>query len=243
MTGAPVPPTLLLTRPQAQSQPLAAALEAEGWRTIVWPLLEIVDVGPPPDLSGAQAVLLSSANAARRLGLCDIPALCVGPATAEAASRTGARNVLSADGDADALARLAARTLLPEKGPVLFARGAEVAGNLAGALMAAGFEVREQVVYAARPARAAPFATAHALAAGEVAAVVFYSPRSAQVFAGLAEGFRAGLARTAAVAISAAAAVPLEGLGFGAVSVAARPDGAAMLDAIRALREGGGAAS
>lgn len=236
-------PTVLLTRPREQSQALAKALAAEGWRCLIWPLLEIDDSGPPPDLAGVQAALFSSANAARRLGPTGVPVLCVGSATARAATEAGARTVVSADGDAAALAELAAARLDPRDGPVLFARGAEVAGDLAGALRARGFDLREQIVYAARPTRKAPADVAAALAGGAVAAAAFYSPRSALVFAGFARPWRAGLGRMTAVAISAAAAAPLAGLGFAAVAVAATPDGAAMVAALRRVRNCGGAAS
>lgn len=118
-----------------------------------------------------------------------------------------------------------------------------MAADLAGALRAEGFEVREQIVYAARPAIAAPPEIASALAAGRVTALAFYSPRTAQVFAGLAEPFRDGLAHATAVAISHAAAAPLQGAGFGALRIADRPDGAAMRAALRRLRDAGGAAS
>ncbi|MFN3614605.1 MAG: uroporphyrinogen-III synthase, partial [Rubrimonas sp.] len=81
-------PAILLTRPAAQAQPLAQALRAEGWEPIIWPLLRIEAVAQA-DPAGAQAVLLTSANAAAQTRAAAVPALCVGPDTARAARAAG----------------------------------------------------------------------------------------------------------------------------------------------------------
>lgn len=229
-------PAILLTRPQDESAALAETLAPLGWRPLVWPLIAIEATGAAPDLRGAQAVLFSSANAARRTNPAPIPAFCVGAATARAAREAGFADVRAAEGDAKALLALALGALGPGGGPVAFARGETVAADIAGALRAAGFTVRESVVYAARPATAAPPPVADALAGGAVAAATFYSPRTAQVFARFAAPWRAGLGACAGVAISAAAAAPLADLGFRRIVVADRPDGPAMLRAIAAAR-------
>ncbi len=234
---------VLLTRPEPQSRALAATLAQDGFHPLIWPLLRIAPRGPAPALEDFQAVIVSSANAARRLPPTALPVLCVGAATAQAAREAGAEQVFSADGDAAALAALAARLLSPGAGPVLFARGEEVAGDPGAALTARGFDLRERVVYAARPARAAPKPVAAALAAGAVDVAAFYSPRSAAAFAARAAPWRRGLAATEALAISAAAAEPLAGLGFGGLRVAQAPNGAAMLAALRAGSQGAGAAT
>jgi uroporphyrinogen-III synthase len=228
-------PGVLITRPEPQGRALAAALAVEGWRPILWPLMTVEGL-VAPDLLGAQAVLLTSANAARLTPPAAIPALCVGAATARAAREAGFDDVRSADGDAAALAALARAMLDPSAGPVAFPHGETVAGDLADRLRAAGFVVVEQTVYLTVPARAAPPDVAEALRRGEAAAALFYSPRTARIFADLSADWREGLARTTAVAISAAAAGPLGGLGFAAVRVADRPDDAAMRGALAATR-------
>jgi uroporphyrinogen-III synthase len=229
-------PAVLITRPEAQSRALAAELAAEGWRPLVWPLLTIAPLGRP-DFAGAQAALFTSANAARLAEGAPIPALCVGAATARAAR--GFAETVVAEGDAAALAALARARLDPAAGPLVFARGADVSADLAGALRAAGFAVREQVVYEARPADAAPPEVAGALAGGGLAAALFYSARTAEAFARLAGPWRAALGGAAAVAISAAAAAPLGGAGFARVLTAARPDDAAMRAALATARPKG----
>jgi uroporphyrinogen-III synthase len=239
-------PTVLVTRPAGEAAPFAARLSAAGWRPILWPLLEIVPRGAAPELAGAQAALLTSANAARavagRLGTARPRALCVGAATARAAAAAGfAAETPGASGDGAALAAWAAARLDPADGPLVFLRGAEIAGDPAGALRAAGFTVREQVVYAARPAMAAPPAVDAALGRGEIDAATFFSPRAAATFAALAQPWRVGLAGATAAAISPAAAAPLAGLGFARVAAATRPDAAAvealLAEALEGARE------
>lgn len=231
-------PAVLLTRPRAQSEATAASLVAEGVRVLVWPVLEIAPTGAPVEADGAQALLLTSANAARAAAMPALPALCVGAATAAAARAAGCPVVESANGDAAALAAHVVATRDPAAGPLLFLRGETVAGDLAGALREAGFAVREIVVYAARPGADPDPAVADALRSGALTACAYYSPNAAATFAARAQALGARLGRCAAVAISPAAARPLQSCGFARTVVADRPDGAAMRAAVVAVAFG-----
>jgi len=231
-------PAILLTRPRAESRTLATSLRAEGWRPLIWPALTIAPTGDMPDLAGAQAVLFSSARAARAAPPAAIPAFCVGDATARAARKAGFGDVRSASGDAAALAALVGEALSPAGGPLAFVRGAQVAADLAGMLRARGFDVRETIAYAATPAGPPPVGIAAAVAEGRVAAAAFYSPRTAGSFAAMARYWGDGLRATTAVAISAATAASLAELCFARIAIAGEPSGAAMRAAIRAAWPG-----
>lgn len=230
-------PVILITRAEPEATALAKFLRPQGWAPLVWPLLHIAPVGTAPSGAGVQAVLMTSANAARTLPasrLVPLPSacLCVGTATAKAAEAAGYHGIATAGGDAAALARHAEATLDPAAGALLFLRGETVAGGLAEPLRQAGFTLREAVVYRAEAAEAVPAPVMAALERGDIVAATFYSPRAAAIFAGLTAAPCAGLGRTTAIAISGNAAAPLDALGFGAVTVAARPDALAMQDAI-----------
>lgn len=229
-------PTILLTRPHEKGAALARVLEDAGWRALLWPLTAVETIAAPPDLSRAQAVLFTSAAAAERTGPAGIPAFCVGATTAAAARRAGFADVRDAAGDAAALAALICASLDPQAGPLVLARGADTAFDLAGALGAAGFSVTERVLYAAAPTGPAPARIAEALQCGAVDCALFYSPRAASLFAGRAAPWREGLSRAVAVAISRAVAAPLSQCGFGAVRVASAPTGAAMREQAESLR-------
>src|SRR5471032_1813557 len=140
--------------------------------------------GPEIGLADVQAILATSANGvralARRSQRRDVPLFAVGPQTAHAALLLGFENVKSADGDAAALALAACRWAEPGKGALLHVAGEGNDGRLAQNLP--GFNVRREILYAVTGAEKMPDAAASALRAGELDAVLFYSPRSAAVF-------------------------------------------------------------
>lgn len=228
---------VLLTRPRDRSERLAKALEREGWRVFIWPVIEIEPLlREPPKLGDAAAVLFTSARGVEAAGAAASappPAFCVGAATAAAARAAGYGDVRSADGDAAALAALVKARARPEAGPLVHVRGEHSAGDVAEALEAEGFDVRSVVAYRAAASDGPPPEIVEALEAGVFDAAAFYSPRSGAIFAGLMRPeWRAALAATTAVAISAAAAAALSGAGFGRIVVAAAPNGDAMRAAI-----------
>ena len=60
---------VMITRPRADAERLAALLDDRGIESLIEPLLEITfNADPPLDLDGVRALLLTSANGARALG-------------------------------------------------------------------------------------------------------------------------------------------------------------------------------
>ncbi|QDL91461.1 uroporphyrinogen-III synthase [Paroceanicella profunda] len=234
---------LLITRPEPQAAGFAQRV-AEAWpgafRPLLMPLTEIVDEPADISLDGVQALLFTSANGVRAFCALSaarhLPALCVGDATAEAAAAAGFA-AESAQGDASALATLAARAALPGGGDYLWPHGRSTAGDIAGALAAEGVGVREAVVYDARPVAGIPASVAARLEEGGLRVATFLSPRAARLFAGLAETALAqgqgwALGATAALCISRAASAPLSGLGFERLCLADRPDAEAVIEGL-----------
>jgi uroporphyrinogen-III synthase len=222
---------ILLTRPRDDTAALAETLKAAGHHVLSEPMLDIRFVpGAAVDLDGAQAVLFTSANGVRAFAAVetrrDLPAFAVGEATAAAARRAGFARVEGAAGRVDDLVLLVRDRLTPGAGPVVHAAGRDVAGDLAGELGHAGFEVRRAVLYTAEAARALSAGTVLALSRGEIDAVLFYSARSAQTFRHLIEdgGLTFSVGRTAALGLSPAAIEPVKSLPWARVESAARPD-------------------
>ena len=234
---------VLITRPLEDSRRVADALEADGIACLIWPLTRIVPTMTALRVpQGVGGLLFTSANGVRAFatlsGRRDLPALCVGARTAEAARGAGFGSVLSAEGDAQALAGLAGRSGIRA---FLHPRGRDAAGDLKGRLAGTGQRVTEAVVYEARETGPPAAPVAAALARGAVDLVTAWSRRNAEILARRLPEAGAALGGTDALAISPAAAGPLAGAGFRRVAVAERPDGAAMLAAIRAAaRRGGG---
>lgn len=232
---------VMITRPREDAEPLAGLLGQRGVETLIAPLLSVVYLdGPPLDLDGVQALLVTSANGARALARRaprrDLPMLAVGDASARAASEAGFAAVESAAGDVAALARLAGDRLDPAAGALVHAAGGKVAGDLAGMLGRAGFDIRREVLYQARPAKRLPAAAARALAEGSLDGVLFHSPRTAAAFVGLARKARLVRAcrRLVAWCLSPAVAEQAGAIAWRELWVAARPEQAAMVEAIGA---------
>jgi uroporphyrinogen-III synthase len=238
---------VLVTRPEADAAPLAAALAARGHTAVIEPLLVIVarpDVAV--DLAGIQALALTSANGARilaeRTARRDLPVFAVGDATAAAARAAGFTEVASAGGDVDDLAALLTARLDPGGGAVFHAAANRPAGDLKGRLEAAGFTVRRVALYDALPRQAFSPAVGAALRDGLIDAVLFFSPRTGKTFVRLlsGSGLTAQCGRITAVCLSAAVAEDIKQLPWRALCIAAQPTQAALLDSLAALEEPNG---
>jgi len=226
----------LVTRPRHEGAALAALLAKRGIDTIIEPLIEITKRATAlPTLAEAQAILCTSANGVRVLASESsergVPIFAVGDATARAAHETGFREVESAGGDVGDLARLVCRHLRPEDGKLLHIAGSEVAGDLAATLGIHGFTLERLVLYDACAATSLTPAAARLIEDRQIELALFFSPRTAAIFARLVEaaGVADGLAMTTALSISPAADAALATLTFRERAIAAAPTQAALL--------------
>jgi uroporphyrinogen-III synthase len=214
-------------------------LEEKGHRVALEPLLEIVLLKDAAvDLTGVQALLFTSANGVRAFAQLqarrDLPVYAVGDSTARAALEAGFAQIESANGDVDDLARLVGRCCDPAKGALLHPAASQLAGDLAGLLSQQGFEIRRAVIYEAKAAERLSEPTIRLFQENAIDGVLFFSPRTAQSFASLANGanIQERLASVTAYALSEAVAKRLECLSFRTVRIAESPDQAALLDCI-----------
>jgi uroporphyrinogen-III synthase len=200
----------------------------------VMPVLRVelvtdVTIGP----RAFAGILMTSANAARAVaqhravaGLRPLPVFAVGEKTRAAAESAGFLTVISADGDAAALAALIASRVAP--GPLLYLAGEERTGDLELVLRKRQFAVDTVVVYRAVMIHELAPLVKEALNAGSLDGVLHFSRRSVEALLAAARG--AGLhAKVMALrhyCLSAQVAAALEGA---TVHVAARPDEQALL--------------
>jgi uroporphyrinogen-III synthase len=225
---------LLVTRPQSDAERTAAALRARGHSVLVMPVLRVELV---TDVTIAQrafaGILMTSANAAQAVaqhpaiaGLRPLPVFAVGEKTRAAAESAGFLTVISADGDAAALAALVASQMAP--GPLLYLAGEERMGDLDLVLRRRQFAVDTVVVYRAVMIHELAPPVEQALNAGALDGVLHFSRRSVEALLAAARG--AGL-HTKVMALrhyclSAQVAAALEGA---TVLVATHPDEQALL--------------
>jgi uroporphyrinogen-III synthase len=226
---------LLLTRPEPDAQRTAAALRIRGHEVLTAPLLVIeptnADLGPPP----WDAVMMTSASAARALSshprlkdVLPLPVFAVGGRTAAAAREVGF-GVTSADGNAADLIALVARRFSPPA-RLLYLAGADQTRDLAAELGRHGIKVRSVELYRARALASLPAAADAALRARALDGALHFSRRSAEAFLGCAEqsGLIEPALRIRHFCISERAAEPLRARGA-STEVAARPQEDAMI--------------
>lgn len=175
-------PTLLLTRPAAQSAEFVAMCEAKtGFRlpVVLSPLMEIEPLGDAPDPAQSGALIFTSSNGLRILAeqynLHGCLAYCVGTRTTELARSKGL-NAFEAGRNVEELTAYLAGVV--QTGHLLHIRGVHTRGNLTGRLQDIGIPIDEAVIYdqVSRPLTQA----AQALLSGRSPVVVpVFSPRSA----------------------------------------------------------------
>jgi uroporphyrinogen-III synthase len=228
---------LLVTRPSPDGERTAAELRARGHQVLLAPLLRIeaitdADIGSGP----WAALLLTSANGARairmhkrRAELLALPVLAVGRASAEAAREAGFSDVVSASGDADDLARLAAGRFAGAPWPLLYLAGKHRARDLAGNLGSRGVAVQTAVIYRAVAASRLPAEAEAQLRAGTIDGVLHFSPRSADSYLSCARDLMDRALAPVHFCLSERVAAPLRRAGVADIRLADRPHEAALL--------------
>lgn len=230
-------PALLVTRPQPDADRLAGYLDALGIEPVLAPMLTARASGEPvPNPEGFAALAATSANAFRflaRRGLADrfthLPVFAVGDQTALEAERAGFANVTIAAGTLSDLAHTIIQN--PPPGPIFYPAAHHRSGDLAGLLAGRGIKVSTHVLYEMIAVERFPSGIADKLHGGNIAGALFYSRRTAEVFASLCAGdnfapVRSGLE---ALCLSENCAAPLIERRFVRISLADYPSGEAMM--------------
>ena len=198
---------LLVTRPEPDASHQGAELGALGHRAIVEPMLDIVfGEDQTLDLEGVQALIATSRNGLRALermasieAACKLPLFAVGPASAEKARALEFSKIHQGPGDGRGLAALVRETVDPKAGALLHLAGAYLAGDLKGRLEAAGYEMRQPVLYKAQAREKLSDRARQALGAGDIEGVILMSPRTATIYARLVA--ESGVAEAAGQAV------------------------------------------
>lgn len=227
---------LLLTRAQPEAQASAERLRRLGHDVRIAPMLDIAILPPPAALRDPAAIALTSANAVRAVATWPqarawtaVQVFAVGEATAEAARAAGFTRVTSAKGGSAELAALIA-TLGAGAGPVLCPVAETPAGDLVGALRAAGLAVHRVTAYRATAATELQAPARDAIVSRALDAILFYSERGATTFVGLVTGdsLPEHLAGVRLLALSVQVAGPLRALRAARLSVADQPTEASL---------------
>jgi uroporphyrinogen-III synthase len=223
--------SILIVRPQPGASATEKRATALGLRPIVAPLFSVRPLDwEAPDPAGFDAVLLTSANAARHGGaqmrlLTALPCYAVGEATAAAAENTGFGDLRAGPSDGPAAVAMMAKDGVK--------RAFHPCGRDHVDLAQAGIAIERRPVYASDEVASLPVAAEAAIAAG--ALILAHSPRAGALLARLIPD-RSG---SALAAISAAAADAAGG-GWRSKAVAPSPSDEALLELAAKLCQIGG---
>ena len=243
--------SVLVTRPAPDNERTASALRERGFDVLLAPMLRFEPIALPDDAGrDAAAVIVTSSNALRAAApqlagshLLQLPLFAVGGHTADAAREAGFTQVMSADGDADALRALVTERVMTgrtgARPTLLYLAGADISRDLASELAERGFDVVTQTVYRMAQVTALPREACEAFAANGIEAVLHYSRRSAAAFVAAvrADGVEISALAVPHRCLSANVAEVLRDAGATQVTISAHPDEKDMLEGLtRALR-------
>jgi len=202
---------ILVTRPEPGASETAERLRVLGYEVIKAPFLAVERIAARLPRA-FQACLITSANACWALPA-GVRTFAVGDATAAKARDQGAGPVCSANGDAAALAALAADNCDPKAGPLLLLAGEGQGLDLCKALHDRGFRMIRRVVYRAIPPKQFPTPAEKAIAAGDIDTALFFSAETARAFVRLCPaGLKDQVRQIRAITISPAVSRALKSL-------------------------------
>ncbi len=229
---------VLVLRPQPGADEMAEQLAKENFAPVLAPIFQISALGISlPKLSGFSALIFTSANGVRQFARLSserkLPVLAIGPRTAQSADDAGFEQVRHFDGNRTEL--LAA---LQRDASYLHLHGAHQAGNLSAEAKSHGLSCQSLAIYRSQALNSLP-ASACAFLQKPDGAIVFFSPRAAQIFNHLAnnQGLLDNTKRFYAITISSSVAGNLNPHQWKAISIASRPNMAGIISALRKLSE------
>jgi uroporphyrinogen-III synthase len=225
MLGFSLPTTVLISRPKNDAEVLRRALLAQNKdaHVIVAPVIEITSVPFKAHKDHFDAYILTSKHgvpAAVKFAV----ALCVGDATAEAATQAGLQ-AISARGTSRELVTLAQQSGFSK---LLYLRGEHIHGDLEKDLNLAGLDVESSIVYRQEACAFSP-EVQYELAQLKMICVPVYSARSARI---ISQNLRSFEGEIIVVAISKVAASGWSGSNPDRIILAQAPNSEAMMAAI-----------
>ncbi|MDJ0922447.1 MAG: uroporphyrinogen-III synthase [Henriciella sp.] len=233
MNAVPV----IITRAEPGASQTAQAVEALGFQPILSPMLELrrdADVSLP-QTSDVSGLIFTSANGVRFYAEMepsrDLPAWCVGPATAAEARLAGFRTVHESAGNSVDLANFIAAHAPSSDLPLLHVANAAATGELARSLDALGYRSIFAPLYRAIPAPSLSDGALACFASQHPAILLVHSGKGADAVMAATQGCVPQHIHS--VAISERAAAPLKRAGLLTISVADAPNEEALMLALR----------
>jgi uroporphyrinogen-III synthase len=236
--------SVLITRPLAASEALAAELKREKYEPVIEPLLEIVPLAEPlPDVN-VQAVMITSPNSLDALAgnphvsrLFHLPCFCVGARTAAKAKEFGFLHVSHSSNDGRELAQLVVSSLTHNCRVILHICGRDVASTAQEELHKSSYQVTRWFVYTARKAVDFTPDTLKRFEKKKLDAVLVFSTRTADALAVLMtkHHLTGACKKMAAIGLSEAATGPLKPFSWQVLAHADMPSEDAMMECLKRI--------
>lgn len=230
--------TILITRPQPDAGRLAKRLREKGELTLIDPLLKVEFINLQLNLKGVQAILVTSLNGIRALAHANPERghllYTVGPGSANEARSLGFKNVKYASGNIQGLTEKIKQELSPFKGKMIYVCGDVVRGDIVGELKSQGFETERYMMYRTKEATTFKVKTLKAFKAGEISLILFFSPRTVDIFVKLLQksSLNSVCQSISALCLSIAVKDRLKDLHWKSIQVPERPSQIALLKLI-----------
>jgi uroporphyrinogen-III synthase len=228
-------PYALITRPTSDAETTYSELEEIGVASFIEPMLHVNYLEPKIKIN-TEKIIITSGHAARALSNIakDIKIIAVGKHTEQVAMELGFTDIEHADGDSKALVDFIKAKYSPPNDSFIYAAAPITAGNLQEGLQKCGFNIRKIEVYEALPAEKLSDECITKLKQQAFDLIVFYSPRTAEVFASLItkHALEQTLITTRAFCLSKNVAEPIKKLQFAKINVAKKPENQYLLELI-----------
>lgn len=223
--------TIVIARTPEDGDELEQAVRAAGYTPLVEPVLTVEHLDTAfPALEGDEALIFTSANAVRALAaktsVRSNPVYTVGRNTADEARQQGFTNIETAAGKVEDLAEMLKNPVKSALISPIYVRGEQISQDLAKILGENGLKCREVVIYRTKSAESLSVNLLQGLDNREIAAVMLFSSKGAEVFTGLVEqyGRESRLRQTKALCISEVVVKFVSVLPFREILVSDKPD-------------------
>lgn len=179
---------VLIIRPLKEAHSLYNSLKLQNIKSTLYPLFKTCFL-PICDLGRPQAFIITSKNALYALegrqDLKDIPVYGVGEQTSYVAKNIGFTRVFCGSETSRGLTQFVLKNADPKKGPLLHISGEKVTGKIVETLRKHGFEANRHLAYKIEDPTELPPSLIKDLHNKTLTHVMFFSPRTTEVFVNL----------------------------------------------------------
>lgn len=178
---------ILITRPEPDASDLAVKLVSRGYRVLTAPIVDVIQYkNNLINLEKISVVITSSKNGIRSLARVNnnrnICLYVVGKASKEEAERIGYTNIKAGPGDAIGLCKLISKKRSPSNDNLLYISGKHQSFDISSYLISKKFNIKTVILYEVRAKKRFPKKIIQAIENKEIDALLFYSPRVAEIF-------------------------------------------------------------